>query len=101
MDNWHLYLLRTRNGALYTGITTDVVRRVSQHAAGTGAKALRAKGPFNLVYHAVIGSRGAALRAEFALKKLDKPSKEALVDAQPDGPRLCAHLGVVTKQLDE
>lgn len=41
---WHLYLLRTASGMLYTGITTDVARRLTQHQAGKGAKALRGKG---------------------------------------------------------
>jgi putative endonuclease len=95
MNDWHLYLLRTNSGALYTGITTDVVRRLRQHAAGAGAKALRAKGPLALVYHTMIGERGLALRAEHALKQLDKPSKEALVAAQPDSAALCRCLGVV------
>ena len=36
---WHLYLLETAAGALYTGITTDVERRLAEHAAGRGAKA--------------------------------------------------------------
>ena len=42
---WYLYLLETRRGMLYTGITTDVARRLAQHEAGQGAKALRGRGP--------------------------------------------------------
>ncbi|MSR14827.1 MAG: GIY-YIG nuclease family protein [Gammaproteobacteria bacterium] len=94
MRQWHLYVLRTRYGALYTGITTDVARRLNQHGAGTGAKALRSRGPLALVYQVPIGSRGSALRAELAVKKLPKARKEALVIAQPDGPTLCARLHV-------
>lgn len=41
---WHLYMLRLPSGMLYTGITTDVARRLAQHQAGKGAKALRGKG---------------------------------------------------------
>lgn len=41
---WHLYLLRTASGMLYTGITTDVARRLAQHQAGKGQKRCGAKG---------------------------------------------------------
>lgn len=52
---WHLYLLRTTSGMLYTGITTDVARRLTQHQAGKGAKALRGKGELALVFHCEAG----------------------------------------------
>ena len=94
---WHLYLLRTRCGALYTGITTDLERRVQQHSAGKGARALRAKGPLTLVYSAAIGARGPALRLEYALKQLPRAAKEALVSAQPSPATLASTLG---KALD-
>ncbi len=45
---WSIYIVRNRLGSLYTGITTDVERRFNQHQNGTGAKALRGKGPY---YH--------------------------------------------------
>jgi len=94
VNEWHLYVLRTRHGALYTGITTDVSRRIAQHGAGTGAKALRAKGPLVLVYATAVGSRGLALRAEHALKGLPKRAKESLIAEQPPAHTLCARLGV-------
>ena len=94
VNDWFLYLLRTRDGALYTGISKDVARRVTRHAAGAGAKSLRAKGPLTLVYQVPIGHHGHALRAELAVKKLPKLRKEALVMAQPDGPGLCMSLGL-------
>ena len=84
MDGWHLYILRTRQGALYTGITTDVARRLVQHQHGRGAKALRAQGPLTLVHQVAVGPRGLALRAEHALKRLPKARKEALVARAPD-----------------
>ncbi len=91
---WHLYVLRTRDGALYTGIAKDVARRHTQHAAGRGAKSLRAKGPFTLVYQTPLGNRSRALRAEFALKQLSKADKETLVLAQLDAQTLCHRLGL-------
>lgn len=94
VDAWHLYLLRTRQGALYTGITTDVARRVAQHADGRGAKALRAKGPLALAYQVALGARGLALRVEHALKRREKRAKEHIVAAQPDAPALLTLLGL-------
>lgn len=94
MPQWHLYLVRTARGALYTGITTDVARRVRQHQDGRGAKALRAKGPITLVYTGAIGSRGDALRVEAALKKLPKAAKEALLARQLAGDALRTVFGL-------
>jgi putative endonuclease len=90
---WHLYMLRTRSGALYTGITTNVARRFEQHSAGKGARALRAKGPLTLVYAVAIGERGPALKLEYALKQLPRAAKEALVNAQPSPTGLASTLG--------
>ncbi len=76
---WSLYLVRTRDGALYTGIAVDVGVRVAAHAAGVGAKALRGRGPLQLAFTRVVGSCGAALRLEARVKRLRKPAKERLV----------------------
>lgn len=76
---WFLYLIRTRTGLLYTGITTDVPRRFSMHETGTGAKNLRGKGPLRLVYCCSIGTQSEALKIEAKIKKLPKKKKEVLV----------------------
>jgi putative endonuclease len=80
-------MLRTASGALYTGISTDVDRRFMQHTNGSGAKALRGRGPLTLVYRIAIGDRSAAQRVEHALKSLTKIDKEAVVLAQPKRSR--------------
>ncbi|CNH81186.1 GIY-YIG nuclease superfamily protein [Yersinia thracica] len=80
---WHLYLLRTTSGMLYTGITTDVARRLTQHQAGKGAKALRGKGELVLVFHCEAGDRSTALKLEYRVKQLSKQQKEKLVMNQP------------------
>ncbi len=96
MSDWHLYLIRTRHGALYTGIATDLRRRISEHdgAGGKGSKYLRSKGPFELVYKAKIGSRGLALKAEERIKRLPKRKKEELVAANPGRAKLLKTLAV-------
>ena len=65
MTPWFLYLIRTADNKLYTGITTDVERRYQQHQSGKGAKALRGKGELTLVFSAPVGDRSLALRAEY------------------------------------
>ena len=82
--HWYLYLIRTASGALYTGITTDVERRYQQHQNGTGAKALRGKGPLQLAFSCLVGERGQALRLEYRIKQLNKAQKEKLVTENPE-----------------
>ncbi|GAJ67072.1 GIY-YIG nuclease superfamily protein [Edwardsiella piscicida] len=81
-NGWYLYMLRTAGGALYTGITTDVARRLRQHQSGRGAKALRGKGPLTLAYQCAL-SRELAARLEYCVNQLSKKQKERLVADQP------------------
>ena len=79
MDDWYIYVVRCNDNSLYTGITTDVERRLAEHESGRGAKSLRARGPLCLELQAPVGSRGAALRVEARIKKLRKAEKERLL----------------------
>lgn len=81
MADWYLYLLRCRDGSLYTGISTNVARRFAQHRQGgaAGAKYLKGRGPLALVFKKKLGSNSLALRVERRVKKLSKARKEALV----------------------
>lgn len=72
-------MVRRADGALYTGIATDVARRFASHCAGKGAKALRGRGPLTLVFRRRLGAVGRALRIERAFKRLPKEAKERLV----------------------
>ena len=74
MNNWFLYLIRCRDGRLYTGITTDVERRFEEHNSGDkkGSKYLRGKAPLKLVMKKRIGDRSMALRVEAKVKKTSK-----------------------------
>ena len=78
-DEWFLYLIRCKTGQLYTGITTDVQRRLTEHQSGKGAKYLRGRCPLQLVFQQEIGTRSQALKIESAIKKLPKKAKEALI----------------------
>lgn len=89
MYEWHFYLIRTRYGTLYAGITTDVRRRFSEHETSEkGAKYLRSKGPLQLVYQVKIGNHALALRTEREVKKLTKQEKEKIVKKQPGSKAL-------------
>ena len=80
---WWLYMIRTGQGHLYTGITTDVARRFTEHQQGkVGAKYLRSKGPLTLVYQAEIGGRSLTSKVEYAIKTLSKSKKELIVAQQ-------------------
>lgn len=79
MPDWYIYLVRCCDGSLYTGITTDVEHRFSEHASGAGAKYLRGRGPLELVFQKKLGSRSLALGVETRIKKLPKIRKEELV----------------------
>ena len=82
MSAWWLYLVRCKNKTLYTGITTDVQRRFSEHQAGSAksAKYLRGKGPLELVFYTKIGNRSEASIAEHKVKKLTRTDKELLIN---------------------
>ena len=92
---WYLYVLRCADGALYTGISTDVERRLEEHTnSKRGARALRSRGPLQLVYSTGIGDRALASRAEYRVKSLNRLGKETLVREQPDSQALLALLGL-------
>ena len=85
MNSWFVYMVRCSDNSLYSGITTDVARRVSEHngeAGGKdkGAKYTKARRPVVLVYKKKCKDRSAAGKAEAALRRLTKAEKEALVD---------------------
>ena len=84
MAQWFVYIVRCGDGTLYTGIATDVRRRIAEHARhdGRGAKYLRGRRPLRLVFVRAIGARGLALRIESRIKKLPKARKEALIAHQ-------------------
>ena len=81
MPRFTVYLLRCRDGAIYAGVTTDLDRRLAQHAGRRrgGAKFLRGRGPLRLVLARAVGSRSLAQAVEARLKRLGKAGKVALV----------------------
>lgn len=76
---WYLYILRCGDGSLYTGITTDVERRLEAHRQGKGAKYTRGRGPLELVFQEECGTHSQALKREAAVKRLSRQEKEAMI----------------------
>ncbi len=78
---WLVYILRCRDGSLYTGITNDLERRLAAHNSGKGARYTRGRGPVMLLYRETCVSRSAALKREIEIKQLDRAAKLKLVQA--------------------
>ena len=78
-NSWKLYILRCGDGTLYTGITTDVEKRLAAHRSGKGAKYTRGRSPLELVYREECGDHSAALKREAEIKKLSREEKEKLI----------------------
>lgn len=76
---WSVYVVRCADGTLYTGVTTDLGRRLAQHDAGRGAAYTRGRGPVTLLYSRPRLTRSEALVREAAIKSLPREGKLALV----------------------
>lgn len=80
-QTWYIYLIRCSDETLYTGISTDVERRFTEHQTdgARGARYLRGRGPLRLVFHRSVGDRSVALRLEMKIKRLSRTRKEQLI----------------------
>ena len=75
-----LYIVRCADDSLYTGIATDVEKRLAEHQSGPrGAKYLRGRQPLKLEFSQPIGDRAIASRLEYRVKRLSRARKEALI----------------------
>jgi putative endonuclease len=81
MCDWYLYVVRCKDGALYTGISIDIDRRLAEHREGgdAGSKYLKGRGPLTLLFQKRLGSRSVALKVENMVKRLSKAEKEKLI----------------------
>ena len=77
--DWFTYIAQCSDGTLYTGITTDPVRRAATHNAGAGGAYTRSRLPVRLVHVEPALSRSAALKRESAIKRLTRKEKEAMI----------------------
>ncbi len=77
--NWQVYVILCSDNSLYTGITTDLARRLRQHAEGRGAKYFRGRRPEKVVYLETGHTRSTAGKREAAIKALAPADKRLLV----------------------
>ena len=75
----YVYIIRCRDGSLYTGWTNNLEKRFKNHCEGKGAKYTRGRGPLELVYYEAFEDKRKAMRREYEIKKLKKSEKEKLI----------------------
>lgn len=76
---YFVYMVQCGDGSLYTGITTDLARRLAEHKAGTGGHYTRSREVLGVVYAESVGDRSLASKREAAIKKLTKAEKLDLI----------------------
>ena len=85
MDTWNVYMVRCSDDSLYTGIATDVARRMIEHNTNDllAARYTRARRPVMLVYQEKHDTRSAASKREYEIKQMGKKEKLMLIGAEP------------------
>jgi putative endonuclease len=79
-SNWHVYIVCCRDSSYYTGITTDLERRIDEHnSRNRGAHYTRSRRPVHLVYFEKAASRSIAARREYQIKRLSSIGKQQLI----------------------
>ena len=81
LKQWHVYLVRCADDTLYTGVATDVRRRLAEHngESRAGARYTRTRRPVTLVYQELAADRSEAGKREYAIKQLPRSAKLALL----------------------
>lgn len=83
-QTWYIYILRCSDNSLYTGVTTDLERRLKQHNDGAkGARYTRARRPVSIAYTETANDRSEAQRREAAIKRMSPAQKEAVIATAP------------------
>lgn len=77
---WYVYILRCADGSLYTGVSTDVERRIRAHSRGKGSRILRGKLPVEVVHREALGTKSGALKREAQIKSWSRAKKLKLIE---------------------
>ena len=75
---FHVYILKLRDGSLYTGHTNDLQRRLEEHHHGKGSCYVKGRRPFTLIYTEAFETRPKAAKREAQIKKMSPERKIAL-----------------------
>lgn len=82
-NTWCVYIVRCSDGTLYTGITKNLEKRIEAHNSGRdGARYTRSRRPVRLIYVKQVGSKTAAARVEYRIKKLKRSQKNELINGK-------------------
>ena len=75
----YTYILKCKDGSLYTGWTNDLEQRVAAHNTGKGAKYTKARRPVELVHFEEFETKEQAMKREYAIKQMARKDKLELV----------------------
>lgn len=87
MDKHYIYIVKCKDGSLYTGYAKDITQRVTKHNNGQGAKYTKIRRPVQLVYQEVFDTKSEAMKREYEIKTYTRQQKLELIS----GVRLCRH----------
>ncbi|SCT34408.1 GIY-YIG nuclease family protein [Staphylococcus caeli] len=79
MDKHYIYIVKCKDGSLYTGYAKDVNKRISKHNSGHGAKYTKIRRPVQLVYQEVFDTKSEALKREYEIKTFSRQKKLELI----------------------
>ena len=79
MDNYLTYIVKCKDGSLYTGWTTDIEKRIAAHNSGQGAKYTRGRTPVTLVYLESFVTKREAMQREVEIKSLSREEKQNMI----------------------
>ena len=79
LNSWKVYIVSCCDGSLYTGITTDIEKRIAVHNAGKGAKYTRSRRPVKLAWSEDCGDHSSALRRELEIKGMSREDKLRMI----------------------
>ncbi|WP_122644277.1 GIY-YIG nuclease family protein [Luxibacter massiliensis] len=76
----YTYILKCRDGSLYTGWTNNLEKRVNDHNAGRGAKYTKARLPVELAYYESFNTKEEAMQREYRIKQMSRTEKLGLLE---------------------
>ncbi|AID01818.1 GIY-YIG nuclease family protein [Staphylococcus xylosus] len=79
MDKHYIYIVKCKDGSLYTGYAKDVTQRVAKHNNGQGAKYTKIRRPVQLVYQEMFNTKSEALKREYEIKTYTRQQKLELI----------------------
>ncbi len=83
----YTYIVKCKDGSLYTGWTTDIEKRIKAHNAGKGAKYTKTRRPVELMYYEVSGTKEEAMSREYAIKHMPRTKKLRLIEEGIDSKK--------------